>query len=344
MANPIDASGVIPHEYSRQIIQGVQQQSAALALGTRMPMGSGIAEIPVAGAFPVASFVSVGGRKPFTDFQLSAQTMKAEEIAAVISIPQAYLDDAYVDLWGYARPLLAQAIAVALDNAVVWGVGAPASYPVGGIVAAAYSQTVATPATPPNDAVAVINLAMGAVEMQGLPVTGSAADTADKAVLRGVRDVNQSLLLGPGQVESPAIQELYGAPIIFSLTAPIAQDFITGDWRALLMGVRDDITYDTSLDGIIADGTGKVLVSAFQDDQVLMRVHARFGCVIAKPVTPRAPAGAKPFAIANLVSTNPSLMENLPQPEPAPEAEAGAAPEPAPSGGAAGPRKGRSEG
>jgi HK97 family phage major capsid protein len=323
MAGPVDASGVIPIEYSRQIIHGVAQQSAALALGTRMPMGTGIAEIPIAGAFPVASFVSVGGRKPFTDFQLSAQTMKAEEIAAVISIPQAYLDDAYVDLWGYARPLLAQAIAVALDNAVIWGVGAPATYPAGGLVDPAFSTVVATPATPPNDAVAVINLAMGTVEMQGLPVTGSAADTADKAVLRGVRDVNQSLLLGPGQVDSPAIQELYGAPIIFSLISPQAEDFITGDWRALLMGVRQDITYDTSLDGIIADATGKVLVSAFQDDQVLMRVHARFGCVVAKPVTPRAPAGAKPFALANLVATNPSLAEARPAPvEPPADAEA----------------------
>jgi HK97 family phage major capsid protein len=260
-------------------------------------MGSGIAEIPIAGAFPVASFVSVGGRKAFTDFELSSKTMKAEEIAAIISIPQAYLDDASVDLWGYARPQLSQAIAVALDNAVIWGTGAPASYPAGGLVAPAFSNIVAA-GTDPLDSV---NLAMASVEAQGVPVTGHAADLAIKASLRGVRDAGGALLLGPAQVDNAAMSSIYGVPVIFNLTAPDAtKDFITGDWDALLVGVRQDISYDLSTEGIIADSAGVVLVSAFQDDQVLMRVHARFGVVVAQPVTPRAPTGAKPWAITDV--------------------------------------------
>ena len=296
--NPIDASGLIPTTYSNQIIQGIALQSATLALGRRIPMGSGIAEVPIAGAFPVAGFVSVGARKPFTDFKLTAQTMKAEEIAAVISIPQAYLDDTSVDLWAYARPVLAQAIAVALDNAVIWGVGAPASYPTGGIADPAFSTVVASG----TDALDTVNDAMAAVEAQGLPVTGSAADLVVKASLRGVRDAQGALLLGPVQADNPAMSSIYGVPIVFNLMSPQAQNFITGDWDALLVGVRQDITYDLSTDGIIADNTGKVLVSAFQDDQVLMRVHARFGAVVAQPVTPRAPSGGKPFALADVVS------------------------------------------
>ena len=311
MPGPIDASGLIPTQYANQIIQGILVQSAALALGKRMPMGTGIAEIPIAGAFPTAAFVSTGARKPFTDFKLTSETMKAEEIAAVIAIPQNYLDDTTIDLWGYARPLLAQAIAVALDNAVIWGVGAPASYPTGGIADPAFS-TVVTTGTDPLD---TVNAAFGAVEAQGLPVTGADADLVVKAALRGVRDTNGAFLLGPQQAESAAPNSLYGVPLMFTLISQQAQDFIAGDWDALMMGVRQDISYDTSTDGIIADDTGKVLVSAFQDDQVLMRVHARFGCVVAQPVTARAPAGGKPFAIADVapaVTGNGAVTEATP--------------------------------
>lgn len=312
---PIDASGLIPTTYSNQIIQGVVQQSAALALGRRVPMGSGIAEIPIAGAFPVASFISVGARKPFTDFMLTSQTMRAEEVAAVISIPQAYLDDASVDLWGFARPQLAQAIAVAVDNAIIWGVGAPASYPAGGIVAPAFSTIV--PAG--SDALDTVNDAMAAVEAQGVPVTGSAADLVVKSALRGVRDAGGALLLGPAQVDNAAMSSIYGVPVVFTLTAPDqTKDFITGDWDALLIGVRSDIGYDLSTDGIIADSAGKVLVSAFQDDQVLMRVHARFGCVIAQPVTPRAPTGAKPFAVTDVAPAGGTTLSASEDSAPAP--------------------------
>jgi HK97 family phage major capsid protein len=260
-------------------------------------MGSGIAEFPVAGAFPTANFISAGGRKPFTDFALTSKTMKAEEIAAVIAIPQAYLDDSSVDLWGYARPLLAQAIAVALDDAVLWGDNNPASYPPGGITDPAFATAVPAGADP----LASVNDAMAAVEAQGVPVTGHAADLVTKAALRGIRDAAGALLLGPAQVDNPAMSSIYGVPVMFNLTSPDpTKDFVTGDWDALLMGVRQDITYDLSTDGVIVDGAGAVVVSAFQDDQVLMRVHARFGCVVAQPVTPRAPTGAKPFAYTDV--------------------------------------------
>jgi HK97 family phage major capsid protein len=294
---PVDASGTIPTTYSNQIIQAVVQQSAALALGRRVPMGSGIASVPVAGAFPSASFISVGGRKPFTDFKLTNKTLTAEEVAAVIAIPQAYLDDSSVDLWGYARPLLAQAIAVAVDDAILWGHNNPPSYPAGGVTDPAFATAVPAGADPLES----VNQAMAAVEAQGLPVSGHAADLVTKAALRGVRDATGALLLGPQQADNPQMSSIYGVPVMFNLNSPDPlKDFITGDWNSLLIGVRQDITYDLSSDGVLVDDTGAVVVSAFQDDQVLMRVHARFGCVIAQPVTPRAPTGAKPFAYTDV--------------------------------------------
>jgi hypothetical protein len=69
---------------------------------------------------------------------------------------------------------------------------------------------------------------------------------------------------------------------------------------------------------VIADATGKVLVSGFQDNQTPLKVWARFGCVIIQPVTRRVPGGANPFAKAALVAAvTPTEVEAEPEAEPA---------------------------
>lgn len=290
----IELNGLIPTEISSEIIEGVRAESVVLALGRRVPMGTGVAEFPVATGFPTASFVSTGGRKPVTDFKLSGKTMKAEEIAAVVPVPQALLDDSSINLWDYVQPLLTDAISVALDKAVIYGTGAPPSFPAGGIAATAMD-------VPPGaDALASVNAAMAAVEDEGLPVTANAADNRTRAALRNLRDASGALLLGPAQAENAAMSTIYGVPTMFAFYLQEDFDFITGDWEALIIGVRQDIRFDMSNDGVLADDDGKVVISAFQDDTVLLRVYARFGCVLAKPVTPVAPDGAEPFAVTTI--------------------------------------------
>lgn len=288
----IDASGLIPVTQSAQLVSAAVTQSAVLTLARRQPMPTGAASVPILGALPDAGFIGAGARKPWTDMGFSNPVLKAEEVGATVSIPQAYLDDSGINLWDAVRPELGAAIGRAIDNAVLFGVGAPASFPAGGIVAGL------TPVAAGTDAVATVNAAMAEVEASGLPVTGHAADLVVKSVLRGVRDANGALLLGFDQVNNVNVPTLYGVPIVWQLLDDDVIDFITGDWTKLIIGVRQDIRYDLSNDGVIADSAGKVIVSAFQDDQVLMRVYMRLGCVLAKPVGPRGPT--QPFAVADL--------------------------------------------
>ncbi|MBO0885463.1 MAG: hypothetical protein J2P17_35030, partial [Mycobacterium sp.] len=79
-------------------------------------------------------------------------------------------------------------------------------------------------------------------------------------------------------------------------------DFITGAWRYLMLGVRSDIRYAMSTEGVIKQSDGTIAVSAFQDNVTLLKVWARFACVLVKPVTRRQPEGASPFAMATLVN------------------------------------------
>src|ERR1700749_641450 len=290
---PIDASGLTPPPQAAELISAAQTSSAVLQLARRQPMPSGAASVPILAALPDAGFVGTGARKPFTDLGFTNETLKAEEVAATVAIPQAYLDDAGINLWNSVRPELAAAIGRAVDNAVLFGAGAPASFPAGGIVNGAPVIAAGT------DAVDTVHQAMAAVENTGLDLTGSAADTAVKSVLRGVRHTNNALLLGVDQVVGGRnVQTLYGVPIAWNVLDSSTIDFITGDWTKLIVGVRQDMRYETSTDGVIVDGTGAVVISAFQDDVVLMRVYMRLGSVLAKPVGPRGQT--VPFAVADL--------------------------------------------
>lgn len=94
--------------------------------------------MPVSATAPSARFTSTsyGGRKNPTAIDWSAENLVAEELACVLAIPDAFIDDAGVPIWEMVRSEVASAIAVELDGAVLFGVRAPASYPVGGVACA----------------------------------------------------------------------------------------------------------------------------------------------------------------------------------------------------------------
>lgn len=309
-----DFSGIIPHEYSQQIIEEVTQQSMVLQLAQTMPMGTRITEIPITGKLPRAQWVTGAnaqptgpGRKEYTDMMLSPQVITAEEISAVAAIPDQYLEDNTINLWTWARSRLAEAIAVRLDETVLFGgAGIPATFPPGGVANNANSITVSDGI----DAVDGVNRAMGAVEAQGLAVSGHAADLAVKAMLRGVRDENGALLLGTEQVGQMQRPTLYGAPISYGQFASItAAELFTGAWQYLVIGVRSDIRFRIDPSGVIANAAGNVQVSGFQDNVTPCKIWARFACGIVKPVTHRAPGGATPFAKVRLSALTPPADE-----------------------------------
>jgi HK97 family phage major capsid protein len=299
---PLDFSGLVPIEYSTQIIQEAIQKSAVLQLANLVPMGTGIAEMPVPTSLPSAGWVSVaGGRKPYTALGLGTKTLHAEEVAAVTAIPDVYLEDVSINLWGWVRPRLAEAIAIAIDEAILFGHNNPATFPAGGVIDPAFSIATA----PGYDAADTVNNAMAAVEAQGLAVNGDAADLTVKGMLRGLRDSMGALLLGFDQINGRDTQTLWGQPITYTPFITGNTNFITGDWSSLVVGVRQDIRYMMDPSAVIADDAGAVVISGFQDNTTPLKVWARFACTIINPVTRLAPNGAKPFAQTKLAGWTP---------------------------------------
>lgn len=286
-----DYSELIPTSVVREVVQALQTQSAVIRLGnvTRIPTGE--ASVPILSTAPEAAFVTptLGGRKPIATIEWSAAKLFAEEIAAVVAIPDAFLDDAGFPVWESVRPALSAAVAKALDQAVLFGVDAPASYPAGGIAAIA-GPPAGGASTDTSDA---LDAAMTAIEASGLTPDGIASSAAIRSALRA--EARTQML----SVADPIAYTFYGLPV--QVVAPwdsAADDAIVGAWKtSLLVGLREDVTFELSTDGVLLDDTDTIVVSAFQDDVTLMRVHMRVGVAIGTPVGPDG-TPTKPFQSA----------------------------------------------
>jgi HK97 family phage major capsid protein len=117
------------------MIAAIATESVALSLGGSTPVPFSDTSIPVVSVEPEAKFVAAGGRKPASSIEWSASHLVAEELATTIAIRDAFIEDAGYPVWANVKARVASALARAFDNAVLFGTGGPASYPVGGIAA-----------------------------------------------------------------------------------------------------------------------------------------------------------------------------------------------------------------
>jgi HK97 family phage major capsid protein len=281
---------LIPRTMSREILSVAGQQSAVLSLGRRLVMPTGLMSIPIVSFMPVAGWVNprYGGRKPATKVEWTAQAVQAEECACVLALPNSYIDDAGYPVWEQVRTLVAGAIAEAIDAAVLFGQSAPAAFPAGGI--AGLAGAAATGA----DAITAIDAAAVAVETSGGVPNGIAASTKIGGALRAAYRTANAL---PDQ--APASQ-IYGWPVtVVREWDSTKGDALVGDWNDLLVGVREDITFDMSSEAILQDNTGAIIANSFQDDLTALRCYIRLGVAIGQPLDPGTDAPVAPFEFAD---------------------------------------------
>jgi HK97 family phage major capsid protein len=116
-----DWSGLLPAGVSARVIESAIKQYVVRQLATRQPMPTGVETAPVVSVAPQAGWVAAGQRKPIAKVEWSAEVLKAEEIAAVVAIPDVYISDTSGS-WNpeaSAEDDLAKAIGRAVDAAVL---------------------------------------------------------------------------------------------------------------------------------------------------------------------------------------------------------------------------------
>ena len=119
------AEALIPVEESKQIIQGITEESAVMKLAKRLPnMSSKTLKMPVLSSLPYAYFVDGDtGMKQTTKVDWGNKVITAEEIAVIVPVADAILADAEYDIWAQIRPLVAQAFGQVIDAAIDQAIG-----------------------------------------------------------------------------------------------------------------------------------------------------------------------------------------------------------------------------
>lgn len=295
-----DAAGLLSDQEFNEVLQDATKQSAALSSFRTVRMSTKVGQMPVLTALPVASWVSGdSGRKSTTQLTWEKKQITAEELAAIVLIPDALIDDTNVPIWGEVRPRLAEAIAVAIDEAVFFGTNAPASFDDSLFEGADGAGQTYAEGTSAVDLAEDINQTWGIVEDLGLDVNVQYASRSLRRRLRGLRDENNQPIYLETLRGDQNTRELMGSDILYVSNGAWDDDtatMIVGDRSKAIIGIRQDITYTLSQNAVITDGSGNVVVSAFEQDMTAMRVVFRCGFVVGEVYTREAGDQVWPFA------------------------------------------------
>ena len=125
-------AGLIPEPVSREIFQGAIENSAVLRAGRRLPnMTSKTQSINVLDMLPMAYWVNGDtGYKETASQAWEKKKLYAEELAVIIPIPEAVLDDSNYDIWGEVKPRIVEAMGRRIDEAILFGIGKPDTWRV----------------------------------------------------------------------------------------------------------------------------------------------------------------------------------------------------------------------
>lgn len=285
---PYSQDPIVPEPLAASIIQELPAHSAVMAMAKKVPMATRTQRMPVLDVLPQAYFVSGdSGLKQTTSQEWANVSLVVEEIAALVPVPDAYIDDANIPIWDEVRPRLVEAIAKKIDGACLFGTSKPSTW--GAALVPAAISAGNTVADTDND------------------IPNSVAKLAEKVTLDGYTNISGWLVRpgfkwrllrvrssGSGEpIYSPDLQNskggsLFGYPMEEvtngSWDSSVA-DMLVGDWSKAMIGVRQDISFSMSDQGVIADDSGNVVYSAFQQDGKIMRVVTRLAWAVANPVT-----------------------------------------------------------
>ena len=281
-----DAAALIPEEVSDAILGSLGGQSAALQLARRLPnMSRKQTRLPVQAALASAYFVEGDtGLKQTSDLAWANKYLNAEEIACIVPVPEAVIDDADYDIWAQVQPEIVAAIGRTIDGAVMFGTNKPSSWPaaiVPGAVAAGHSVARGTNAANQGGLAEDINEAFGLVESDGFAVTGAVGKLTVRGALRGTRN-------GDGdRLPEVSPDSVYGVPVNYGVPGTIwtgDSELVVGDFSQALIALRQDITYKVLDQAVIQDNTGAIVYNLAQQDMVALRVVVRVAYQVANTI------------------------------------------------------------
>ena len=297
-----DAGALIPVDVANEIFQELPAQSICLGKFRSVRMSHKQQRVPVLSVLPTAAF-----RNPeISNVQATKQAwaekmLNAEELVSYVPIPKAVLDDSDFPIWDEVRPRVVEAMAEAIDLAILFGTGKPASWDAAIVpTAVARGNTFERGSVGGQLLNVDISNVMQFVEEDGYSVDGFAARMGLKGGLRGLVDDNNQPIYQPS-LQAGTSNLLYGEMISFARHGGWVNadaELVAGSWRHGIVGMREDITFEVAKEGVIQDANGDIIYNLLQMGMRCLVVTMRLAYACADPVT-RLNSGNNryPFAV-----------------------------------------------
>lgn len=299
------AASLIPEENAKEIIQGVVTQSAVLQRGRKLPnMSSKTYKMPVLDMLPIAYFVNGDtGAKKTTKQAWDKKFITAEEIAVIVPIPEAVLDDTDYDIWGEVKPRVIEAFGKKIDGAVLFDDDKPSTWRDGVVTTATKANFVVNLASVDSlyDKIMAEDGVIAKIESSGYFVNGHMADISMRAKLRGLKDSTGNPIF-KSDMQGGTTYSLDGSPMNFPNNGSFDKSkalMISGDFGQLVYAIRQDITFKLFTEGVVQNTDGTIAYNLMQNDMVALRAVMRLGWEIPNPINSVQTDKSKrcPFAI-----------------------------------------------
>ena len=287
-----DAEAIIREQVISTIFQDAPKQSTFMSMARKLPnMTSNQTRMRVLDFLPTAYWVDGDtGMKQTSRQAWDNVFIEAAELAVIVPIPEAVLDDAEFDIFGEITPRVNEAIGQRVDSAIIFGVNRPRNWQNDIITLARQAGNNVAVGSSPD----YYSLLLGEggviskVEEDGFMATGALAAMSMRAKLRGIRATDGSLIF-KSDMQGSTNYALDGAPMYFPQNGAydntIAQ-LIVGDFKQAVYSIRQDVTVKILDQGVIQDPTTKEIVyNLAQQDMVALRIVFRMGWALPNPAT-----------------------------------------------------------
>lgn len=281
--NTGDFSGFLQPQIAQAYFEEARKRSIVQQVARQIPLGINGQEIPYSTSKASASWVSEGETKPTTESGLALASIQPKKIAAISVVSAEVVRANPGNYMNILRDDIAEAFAVAFDNAVLHGTSSPFDAAVddttkevafgtavqdsGGV----YADVVAGLSELVNDGKRLNGFAfdrvveplfLGGVDGNGRPlfVDTPLADTT--AAITPGRLIGRPAFLGDNVANGDTVG--YG-----------------GDWTKIVWGAVGGISYKVSTEASVTIGGN--LVSLFENNLVAILAEAEYGCLVHDP-------------------------------------------------------------
>ena len=306
-----DADALIPVDVASDIQVDLADSSWLMGLARKLPnMSRAQTRLPVMSALATAYFVTGDtSLKQTTEVNWDNTYIDAEEVAAIVAIPEAVLDDADYDIWGEVKPALVEAFNIAITNAVLYGTNIPATWTTNmsasaglvafataaGSVASLATFTDFYEATEGETAAGAADGVIALLENDGYQANGHIGHVVARTLMRNCRATGGEKLYPDGY-------NIDGVDAVFPNDG--TQDsteayLISGDWSKLVYSVRQDMTFKVLDQAVLQDAAGNITYNLAQQDMVALRAVMRIGFALPNTINRmnETEATRSPFAI-----------------------------------------------